>query len=87
MKGRVMAENGNGYWAKWLVGVVTTCIITALTMIGTNVIANDQNSRLRDDCLDDKFNAYAKEQTKINGDILVVLADIKADVRWVKNKM
>ena len=79
-----MAENGNGYWTKWLVGIVTTCIITALTMIGTNVIANEQNSRSRDDNLEEKLNLCVREQTKVNTEILVALAEMKNDLSYIK---
>jgi len=77
-------STNNGYWVKWLVGILTTLIITALTMMGNNVIANDKDSRERDDCIEIKLNSCIVDQTKVNTEILIALAEIKTDVGYIK---
>jgi hypothetical protein len=78
-----MADNGS-YWTKWLVGIITTGLITAISMIGNIVYSNETASRSRDDIIDDKLAKCMQEQTSVNQNILVALAEIKTDLSYLK---
>lgn len=85
-------ENGRTKWLLWAAGIIMTFILTALTFMGTSVVANDISSRDRDD--DIKVEGVAQErrlgtkldilQSSINdqkSDILVAIENIKGDIR------
>ena len=85
-------SNGNGYWTKWLVGILWALIITVITTIGTNLIASDKDSRARDIRLEDKcvqryelicekLNISCQKQSDTNQQILVALAELKTLVK------
>jgi hypothetical protein len=82
-----MAEP-NGGWVKYLVGVLVTMFITIMMMLGNNVIANDRDSRLRDkeilDATNCKVDEMCKEQEKTNKQILISLAELKSDIKYIK---
>ncbi len=86
MKGKieVMESKGENKWALWLAGIVSTLIITAITMISSNVIANDKDGRQRDVNIDNRITAVCNEQTKVNQEILIKLASISTDMQYVK---
>lgn len=73
-------NNGRNWWIRWLVGSLYALIILAITTIATNVIANDRQSRDRDD--DIKTMVY--EQERRNAErfeaILCQLTEIKTQV-------
>jgi len=93
-----MAEgNGNGKWSIWMAGIIFTLFLTALTMLGSNVIANDKDSRDRDlvICTRVEANTIERqrqlegirvEQMKINQEILIALSTIKTDLEYLKKK-
>lgn len=83
--------NGRNLWLRWTAGIITTLFITALTFIGTNVVANDNASRDRDTTI--KAEAVEQErrlETKIDNlqdtvntgqtDILVAIQEIKGKI-------
>lgn len=51
----------NGWAVKFLVGALWTVVFTSLTIIGTNVIANDKESRARDDRIKTSIQQELKE--------------------------
>ena len=55
-----MATNGNG-WVKYLVGVLVSILISIVTLMGTNVIANDKDSRKRDMSIEEKVEKVKDE--------------------------
>ena len=74
-----------------IVGLTMT-IILAFTGY---IVANDQGSRKRDDCIQKDFNAhviksekqfhsYAMEQQKVNTRIMVVLEGVAKDIEYIK---
>ena len=80
--------NQNGGWVKYLVGVVVSALIAIMMMLGNNVIANDRDSRLRDkeilDATNRKVDEMCKEQEKTNKQILISLAELKLDIKYIK---
>lgn len=83
-----MSENGKGLngWAKWLVGVLFTILFTAFTTLTSAVIANDEKSRDRDTKMKEELSMCMKEQSTTNQAILITLAEIKADMKYLKAK-
>ena len=71
-------NNGKSRWLLWLAGVVMFLLITALTTIGTNVIANDRASRERDEILGEKLHETELETRDRFEAIMVELAKINA---------
>ena len=43
-----MMNNGNRSWTIWLSGIIATLLTTAILFLGNNLIANDKESRQRD---------------------------------------
>lgn len=84
-----MAENGKGLngWAKWLVGVLFTILFTAFTTLTSAVIANDKDSRDRDGKMVEQLNSCVKEQMITNQQILVMLAEIKSDLKHERERV
>lgn len=81
-------SSSNGGWVKYLVGVLVSILIAIIMMMGNNVIANDKESRLRDKeivevtgCL---VQDICREQEKVNKEILVALAELRTDVKYIK---
>jgi len=65
-----MATNGNGTgWVKYLVGVVVSILISIVTLMGTNVIANDKDSRKRDVVIEGKIE---KVKDEIHDELTVI---------------
>ena len=78
-----MAENGNGTkgWVKWVMGIL---IVTVLPMMSSVIWCNDKDSRTRDDKLRETQVKCMVEQQMVNQEILIALAEIKSDVRYIK---
>jgi hypothetical protein len=92
-----MAEN-NGYWTKWLVGIIATVIISFFGMTINYVVANDSCSRERDEKIrsetDAKISAIIKEVgvkfDKIqedNNEQNVLLGKIVTSLEYIKEKV
>lgn len=77
-----MAET-NGY-TKWLVGALFTILFTAFTTLTGHVIANDEKSRTRDDKIHEELRTMCEKQNICNQEILVSLAEIKQELRYIK---
>ena len=74
-----MSENGNGKWS------FAFFIITGFTvLLGGAVITNDRVRASEDQRVEIKLENCNREQNKVNQDILLVLADIKSDVKVIR---
>lgn len=76
-----MAE-GNGNWV-WK--VITAIMIPAFFMLTSAVVANDKDSRARDEKTTEQLTKTVVEQKDINKDILLALREIQVDLRYLKN--
>jgi hypothetical protein len=82
------SDNGWAWAAKWLAGAVLSVVLfVALPTMATNIIANDKESRIRDGFLDEKYQRKCDEQQKVNESIVVALAEIKTDLKYIKEKV
>lgn len=79
-----MAENGRNGLIKWLLGVLFTIIFTIMTTHVGYTVANDKESRARDDGIGNKvelaMNDARKERKEIDQkltDILVAIEKLK----------
>lgn len=70
----------NGDWVKWVLGIV---IMGMVTMIGY-IYANDDKSRGRDEKITGEIVIGQKEQQKVNQDILMLLTELKIDIKYLK---
>jgi len=82
-----MVSNGNGsrQWTLWLAGILFTISFAAVSQLTANVIANDKDSRARGESIRNEFQACVKEQIQVNQKILITLAEIKGDIKYIKN--
>jgi hypothetical protein len=74
-----MAEH-NGSWLKWGIGIIITFLVMILPFMGNAIVCNDKESRSRDIVIDDKVDKAILEQA-------VTLAEIKADLKYLKAKV
>ena len=89
----VMTINGNGKqrWIFWLVGTITTILITLFLFMGKSVIANDQLSRARDKDVAkearDERNELRKEVKNdlkdMKHEILAAITELKDDIKAI----
>jgi len=79
--------NGNGWVLKSLVGFLLTTIFAVLMFIGSNVIANDKDSRTRDDKIKENCRISMEKQTIVNQAILISLTEIKSDLKYIKGSV
>ena len=77
-------EKKSNAWLLWLAGVTMTMFTSAIFMMGSNVIANDRDSRCRDSEIEDKVADICEKQNSVNQEILVTLASIKTDLIYIK---
>ena len=73
----------NGY-TKWLVGALFTILFTAFTTLTSHVIANDEKSRSRDEKVQEQVQIICAKQSECNQEILISLAEIKQDLKYLK---
>ena len=64
-----MAEsNGKIKWIHWLVGSLFLVVLSIMTCTVNNVIANDKESRIRDEVITEKLRVQRIEiMTKVSG--------------------
>lgn len=74
--------NGNG----WTWKVLTVIMIPAFFMLVSAVIANDKDARERDTTITEKLSLSSQEQNKVNQQILVTLAEIKSDIKYMRGR-
>ena len=79
-----MASNGNGTMV-WK--VITVVFVPVLFFMGNNVIANDKDSRTRDEKLAEKQVYIEIKQANINSEILVALMEIQTDLKYIKRNV
>jgi len=79
-----MAESNGNKWTMWMAGIMATVITSAMFMIGNNVIANEKDSRARDDCITEKVQKTIVEQQQTNQAILIALKEIQTDIKYIK---
>ena len=61
-----MIDNGRNRWLLWTAGIIMTFILTAITFLGTNVVANDKEARARDSSLEIRLSQrIEKNQERI----------------------
>jgi hypothetical protein len=81
-------EIKNGSWViKVLLGFLFTILFAWITGITNHVIANEKDSRKRDECQQAEIIHITREQTKVNQQILVALAEQKSDLVWIKERI
>lgn len=78
-----MPSNGNSLAWK----VITVCIVPVLFFMGKEMIANEEKSQKRDAEINVDVNNNYKEQQKTNELILVALAEIKTDLKYIKKNV
>jgi len=78
-----MANNNSKVWM-WIFSAV---VFPTLFFMGNSVIANDRDSRQRDTELKNELVKCVTEQKDVNKDILVVLAEMKSDLKYIKKNM
>lgn len=83
-----MAENGNGNskWTMWMAGVIASALTGAMFMTGNAVIANDKDSRSRDEKINECVQKSVVEQARTNQEILIALNTIQTDLRYIKSE-
>ena len=75
-----MAENGKiDIWK-----IMTAIFIPVLFFLGQNVIANDRARQDEDKQVRKEIDIVCKEQTAINQNIVIALAEIKTDLKYIK---
>ena len=89
----VMTINGNGKqrWIFWLVGTITTILITLFLFMGKSVIANDQLSRARDKGVASEARLERNELRKevksdlkdMKHEILAAITELKDDIKAI----
>ncbi len=67
--------------------VITVIIIPVLFFLGNNLIASDKESRARDTDIKTDIELTRKEQGGVNQAILIALAEIKVDLKYVKKNI
>ena len=82
-------SNGNGKWTLWLAGAILTILTMWAGALTQGVIANDKDARQRDTVmskeLNEKIENAVQAQVQVNQSILVKLAEISTDIRYIKN--
>ena len=88
-----MTINGNGKqrWIFWLVGTITTILITLFLFMGKAVIANDQLSRTRDKDVASEARLERNELRKevksdlkdMKHEILAAITELKDDIKAI----
>ena len=88
-----MTINGNGKqrWIFWLVGTITTILITLFLFMGKSVIANDQLSRTRDKNVASEARLERNELRKevksdlkdMKHEILAAITELKDDIKAI----
>ena len=84
-----MAANGNGKMFKivmYLVGVFVMILVSSITFIGRNVIANDKESRIRDQRLDNKIHKVIEKQQVQNDNTNIQLAKILTELKYISRE-
>ena len=77
-------SNGNGKWVMWLGGLLFTILFTGFTTLTNNVIANDKDSRKRDEKIADCMTTSIIEQKMVNQEILIALKEMQTDLKYIK---
>ena len=76
-------NNGKQKWIFWLVGTITSIIVISISTLTANVVANDKDSRDRDDKIEHyvttELKEFRKETNQTLTKMLVALAEIKKD--------
>ena len=78
-------SNGNGKWLVWLAGILFTVLLTGFTTLTSHVVANDKDSRSRDEKITDCLTSSILEQKATNQEILIALAEVKSDLKYLRN--
>lgn len=71
----------------YLVSVLVIILISIITFIGNNVVANDQKSQEADKELTDKIHLVEKENSKRFEQIMIALTDLKTEQRVVQTML
>ena len=74
-------------WTRALVGFLFTIIFFVITTMSGYIIANDKESRTRDDQTKDMVVEGQKIQQKVNEKILITLAKIETDLSYIKKSV
>ena len=74
-------KSGNWVWK-----LVTAIFIPVMFFMGNSVIANDKDSRNRDERVTEKLVLVTQEQQKVNQEILVSLAELNGDIKYLIRK-
>lgn len=79
--------NGNSGWTKWLVSIIWGVLVLVLITTVNNVIANDKDSRARDEAICTKIVINKEERMKETQLILVALAEIKSELGYIRRQV
>ena len=78
-------KNGNGF--KVILWIFAIIVFPTLFFIGSAVIANDAKSLSRDDKIYDNLTEFKAERNKVTQEILVALAEMRVDLKYIKEKI
>ena len=78
-----MASHGNGVVWK----AITVIVLPVLFFMGKEMIANEEKCQRRNSTNQERIVQGQKEQQMINQTVLVVLAEIKTDLVYIKSKV
>lgn len=79
-------NNGKSQWLMWLAGTVMTLLTIGITTIGTNVIANDRESRKRDTMQTEKIHKIEVQTHDKLEKIMVQLSKIQTQLEYINGR-
>ncbi len=80
-----MSGNGNG--TKITLWIFASIVFPILFFMGTNTIANDKCRQEEDKAIRREMSDDRQIQQKVNENILISLAEMKTDLRYIKEKV
>lgn len=81
-----MGENNGTKSIQIMLWMFAVIVFPTLFFIGNKVIANEDKRVDEDQKIRQELKITTSEQTKVNQDILVMLTEIKSDVKYLKEK-
>lgn len=73
-------SNGNSTWLRWLAGILFTLIFTILSVLGSNVIANDRIRATEDQRIEDCIGSKLEKIISVQSEMRERLARIEAKI-------
>ena len=81
-------RNGSMAWIRYLVAlIVTIVVLIALPALANHIIANDKESRARDEKLDEKCQDRYETTTAKLAEQTAIVTEIRTDMKWVRKAL